>query len=352
MKHYPLFHPFIPYRDTLKELKSTLKSRWIGQAHKVEEFEKRFGLKYGYQYCLFVNSGTSALELSYHLLDLKGGDEVIVPVLDCTAGQTGLHRRGVKIVFADIDDNLLLSYEDTRRKITAKTKAIVAVNLGGLEVDQRLYNLGLPVITDSAQHLGQTKGDYICYSFQAIKHITTGDGGMLILNNRKEYERAKKLRWFGIDREAKKQNDWQPWKNRQMTMDIEEAGYKYQPTDIDASLGLSGLKHADKVVKHFQSLVDAYKQVLTPRTVAGGTCWTMGIIVNNRDEVAAYLTAHSIETNVIHLRNDIFHIFGGQRLDLPKMNELEEKYLYLPLNYQISRKDVEFIANRVNEVAR
>jgi len=353
MKHYPLFWPFIPYRDIMAEMKDTLSDRWIGQAHKVDEFERLFGLKYGYKYCLFVNSGTSALELSYHLLDLKAGDEVIVPVLDCTAGQTGLHRRGVKIVFGDIDDNLLLSYEDAKTKITDKTKAIVAVNLGGLEVDERIYNLGLPVITDSAQHLGYTKGDYVCYSFQAIKHITTGDGGMLVLNNSEEYERAKRLRWFGIDREAKKQNDWQPWKNRQMTMDIEEAGYKYQPTDIDACMGLAGLKHADKTVAHRQRLVMEYKRHLKGiRTVCGGTAWLMGIIVNNRDEVAAYLAAKGIETNVVHLRNDIFKIFGGKRLFLPKMDELEEKYLYLPLNNQIREKDVRFIAGRVIEVAR
>jgi len=353
MKHYPLFYPYIPYRDAIKELKETLKGRWIGQAHKVEEFEKRFAFEFGYDYCLFVNSGTSALELSYHLLGLKEGDEVIVPVLDCTAGQTGLFRRGVKIIFADITDDLLLDYKDVKNKITKKTKAIVAVNLGGLEVDREIYELGIPVITDSAQHLGHTQGDYICYSFQAIKHITTGDGGMLVLKNKEEYERAKKLRWFGIDREAKKQNDWQPWKNRQMTMDIEEAGYKYQPTDIDACLGLAGLKNADKILRHLKELVDTYKKNLIGiKTVAGGTCWTMGVIINNRDETAAYLSAYGIETNVIHLRNDIFKIFGGKRLDLPKMNELEEKYLYLPLNIKITKKDAEFIADKLLEVAR
>jgi perosamine synthetase len=349
---YPLFYPFIPYPAVMDELADTLKGPWIGQAHKVDEFERKFADKYGYKHVLFVNSCTAALELSYHLLDLKKGDEVIVPVLDCTAGQTGLIRRGVKIVFADITDDLTVSYEDIKKKITNKTKAIIAVNLGGLEVDSRIYKLKLPIITDSAQHLGWTRGDYICYSFQAIKHITTGDGGILVLKNKKEYDRAKKLRWFGIDREAKKKHDWQPWVKRKMTMDIEEAGYKYQPTDIDACFGLAGLRYADRVVDLRQKLTDEYIKFLPGiKRVCGGTAWLMGIVVDNRDEVAAHLKSHDIETNVVHLRNDIFEVMGGKRQNLPKMNELEYKYLYLPLHQNLTKDDIRFICERVMEVA-
>ena len=168
----------------------------------------------GYKYPLFVNSGTSALELAYHLIGLKKGDEVIVPVLDCMAGQTGLLRRGVKIVFADIDENLNIDPRDVEIKITKKTKAIVGVHLGGIHFNPELYEVakGIPLIVDSSQYHAKTKGDYICYSFQAIKHITTCDGGMLVLNNKEEYERARKLRWFGIDRLAKIANNFQVYK--------------------------------------------------------------------------------------------------------------------------------------------
>jgi perosamine synthetase len=348
---YPLFYPNIYLNETLKELRDTLSGRWIGQAHKVEEFEKQFAKKYGYKYVLFLNSCTAALELSYHLLDLKKGDEVIVPVLDCTAGQTALLRRGVKIVFADIDYDFTISVDSVRKKITKKTKAIIAVNLGGIEVNEDIFDLGLPVITDSAQHLGKTKGDYICYSFQAIKHITTADGGMLVLNNEKDYVRAKKLRWFGIDRDLKAKNNWQAWERRQMTFDIEEAGYKFQPTDVDACLGLVGLRHADEVVKYRQELVSEYRKHLPGiNIVAGGSCWLMGIMVENRDEVAAHLKKFGIETNLAHLRNDIFKVFGGKRLPLHNMNEFEDKYLYLPLNLKITKKDVGFICDKILKI--
>lgn len=350
---YPLFYPFIPYTEIMDELSDTLRGRWIGQAHKVDKFEKKFGNKYGYEYPLFLNSCSSALELAYHLIGISEGDEVITPVLTCTATNIPLLRRKAKIVFADISDNLTVSYEDIKKKITKKTKAIIVVSLGGLECDKRIFKLAkeknIPVVNDAAQYLGKVQGDYVCYSFQSIKHITTADGGMLVLDNKEEYERAKKLRWFGIDRELKVRHNWQPWERREMTFDIEEAGYKFQPTDIDACFGLAGLKYANPIIKYRKELCEEYQANLHLKTICGGTCWLMGVITENRDELAAKLKESEIETNVVHLRNDIFEIFGGKRQDLPKMNKLEEKYLYLPLNPFITKKDVKFICKQINK---
>ena len=348
----PIFWPFIPKEDILREISDTLNSRWLGEGPKTKLFEKEFGKKMGYKYPLFVNSGTSTLELAYHLIGLKKGDEVIVPVLDCMAGQTGLLRRGVKIVFADIDENLNIDPRDVEIKITKKTKAIVGVHLGGIHFNPELYEVakGIPLIVDSSQYHAKTKGDYICYSFQAIKHITTCDGGMLVLNNKEEYERAKKLRWFGIDRELKEKHNYQAWERREMTFDIEEAGYKYQPTDIDACFGLASLPYLDKVIKYRQKLVTLYRKLLpNVEIVAGDTCWLMGILVDRRDELAEYLTKLGIENNLVHLRNDIYKVFGGKRQDLPYMDGLEPRYLYLPLNPRVSPKNVKFICKKINE---
>lgn len=345
---YPIFWPYIPKKDILKEISDTLDSRWLGQGPKCDLFEKKFGEKFGYDYPLFVNSGTSALELAYHLIGLKPGDEVIVPILDCTAGHMGLLRRGVKIVFADIDNNLLIDWNDVRKKITPRTKAIIAVHLGGLQV-KKPREIKLPIIVDAAQYHAPTWGDYICYSFQAIKHITTCDGGMLVLNNKKESDRASKLRWFGIDRRLKAKNDFQAWKYREMTFDIDEAGYKYQPTDIDACFGLAALPHLDRVIKYRQSLVSLYRKLLPNciDIVAGDTCWLMGILVDNRDKLAEHLTKLRIENNLIHLRGDCFEIFKKFKSDCPNMDRLESKYLYLPLNPKITKKDIKYICTQI-----
>lgn len=353
-RNIPLFYPHIPKKAILKELAKTLSSRWVGEGPRVKEFEQAIGKKWKYKYPLMVNSCTSALELAYHLIGLKEEDEVIVPILDCTAGQMGLLRRGVKIVFADIDENLNISYEDVKRKITKHTKAVIIVHLGGIEADKRIYQLckklSIPVIVDAAQYHAPTWGDYICYSFQAIKHITTGDGGLLVLKDRKTYIRAKKLRWFGIDREKKIKNHFQAWKNRAMTFDIFEAGYKYQPTDIDATLGLVGLKELDKVIAYRKKLCLIYEKELKNTEITmiyGDTYWLFGILADKRDALAKHLEKKGIDTNLVHLRNDIFTIFGGKRQKLPHMNSVEPLYLYLPLNTRITETDVRYLCKEI-----
>ncbi len=357
-KKIPLFWPYIPKEKILREISDTLDTRWIGQGPKVNKFEKKFGEKFGYEFPLFVNSGSSALELAYHIVGLKEGDEVIVSVLDCTAGQMGLLRRGVNIVFSDIEkETLNMNPSDVERKINKKTKAIIPVHLGGIPVNERIFEISkehnIPLIVDAAQHLEPTKleGDYICYSFQAIKHMTTCDGGMLCLNNKEDYKRAKLLRWFGIDRELKERKNYQAWEKREMTFDINEAGYKYQPTDIDACFGLAAIEDLEDVINHRKFLVETYKKRLKNledvSVIAGGSAWLMGILAEKRDGLAEFLKEKNIETNLIHLRNDIFNVLGGKRLDLPNMNWIEPRYLYLPLNTKVTKEDVNYICDKI-----
>jgi perosamine synthetase len=351
----PLFYPYIPKEKILKEIEDTLNTRWLGQGPKVNKFEKRFGEVFDYKYPLMVNSGTSALELAYHLIGIKEGDEVIVPILDCTAGQMGLKRKGVNIVFADVDDSLNIDPTDVARKITSKTKAVVGVHLGGIPFNSKLNDVckqyNIPLIVDAAQHFAHVEGDYICYSFQAIKHFTTCDGGMLILNDEETYKRAKLLRWFGIDRELKEKKNYQAWERREMTFDVYEAGFKFQPTDIDACFGLSAIEDLDYIINYRKKLAELYVKNLpnqcTP--VCGGTYWLMGILTEKRDELASHLTKHGIDNNLVHLRNDIYHLFGGKRLELQNMNKLEERYLYLPLNTKVTEEDVLYICATINK---
>lgn len=351
----PLFYPYIPKEKILKQIEDTLNGRWLGQGPKVNQFEKKFGEVFGYEFPLMLNSGTSALELTYHLIGLKEGDEVIVPILDCTAGQMGLKRRGVNIVFADIDDNLNIDPEDVKRKITSKTKAVVGVHLGGIPFNTTLNDVckqnNIPLIVDAAQHFDHCDGDYICYSFQAIKHFTTCDGGMLILNNIETYKRAKLLRWFGIDRDLKEKNNYQAWQHREMTFDVFEAGFKFQPTDIDACFGLAAIEDLDKIINHRKKLADLYVKYLPKecKPICGGTYWLMGILTERRDDLADYLTSKNIDNNLVHLRNDIYSVFGGKRENLPKMNELESQYLYLPLNTHVKDEDVLYICKCIKE---
>ena len=133
-----------------------------------------------------------------------------------------------------------------------------------------------------------------------------------------------------------------------MTMDIEEAGYKFHMNDIAASLGLIGLKHSDAHMNHRKKIVDYYNKHLRVPTASGGSLWLYAIFVDDRDRVAALLKAAGIETNMVHLRNDIFKAFGGKRLPLPAMNAVEHRYLYIPIHANMTMNDAKHIVKTLN----
>jgi perosamine synthetase len=347
----PLFWPDTTYKqEWLSALSDVFDTRWLGQGPRVDEFERRFGEHFGYEYCLAVNSGSAALELAYHLADIGPGDEVLTPILSCTATALPLLRRGAKLVFLDINDHLTVDYDDVRRKVTPNTKAIVVVTLGGLYCDPRIYRLaeqrGIPVIVDAAQSLGvaELEGDAVCYSLQSIKHFTSFDGGVLVLRDEQQYQRAKKLRWFGIDREAKKRADWRCLVNHQMAMDIEEPGYKFHMNDVAAAVAMVGLRHSDEALSYRERLCLAYQDSIAGKVIWGGSCWLLALLTPDRDATMEYLRANGVECDMVQLRNDIFKVFGGRRHDLPNMDRLESQYLYLPLHSRITMENVEYIA--------
>ena len=367
-KGIPLFYPHIP-SDAHKLLKKTLSSRWIGHGPKVEIVEKQFENKFlSGQKALAVGSGTDALHLSYLLSDIKKGDEVLVPVFTCTATNIPLLYIGAKPVFIDIDpDTMNLSIDDIRKKITKKTKAIVCVDYGGVPNDySSLLKIckknNLKLISDGAHSLGSkynkkhvgTYSDFTTYSFQAIKTITTGDGGMLVIKNKKLYEKAKRLRWFGIDRSKKQAGIWEN--------DVKEIGYKYQMTDISATLGISALSGIDKIIKKRNNLFKAYETELAKNKsikIIGKSktkkyfngSWLITILVDENDRIKLMkkLRSKNIESAQVHYRNDRYSIFGGRRKDLKNMDALENQYLVLPLHQRMTTKHVKFICSIINQ---
>lgn len=344
-----LFYPYIP-REVIDEVTATLHSRFVGQGPRVDQFERDFSKLFNVHHAISLNSGTAALETAYDLIGLKEGDEVITTPLTCTATNLPLVRRGCKIVWADIDEETLcIDAADVERKTTENTKAIVQVHLGGIKA--MVNYTSVPVVSDACQALGIFSGDYTCCSFQAIKHITTGDGGMLVVHSPREERIAKLMRWFGIDREKKIANNWQAYRNRAMTFDIEVLGHKRQMTDIAAAMGIVGLRHYYEVINYRKSIFGIYKERLSNlpgvRLVDGfgNTYWLATLIVDRRDDFAKKLFEADIDTNIVQVRNDIYKIFGGKRADLPVMNLLEDKYISIPLNMNVRAEDAEYICN-------
>jgi perosamine synthetase len=359
-----LFRPHIP-AGAASAVSDTLGTRWIGQGPKVDEFERRFSEAF----CegnagVSVGSGTDALHLAYLLADIGPGDEVIVPVFTCTATNIPLLYQGATIRFADVEaDTLNINVEHVRSLVNGRTKAIVVVHYGGLpcnmdEIHEIAEDAGIPVIEDAAHAVGATyKGrpigslsEFTMFSFQAIKHITTGDGGLLTFKDEDLLEKAKRLRWFGIDRSAKQLGVWEN--------DITEVGYKYQLTDIGAAMGLAALDEWNETIALRKSLLKRYSEgfngISGIEMVGDGFtdrehgAWMCTVLVDERMDLQRKLLEAGIESNQVHYRNDRYSIFGGRRDDLPNMDALEDKYLVLPLHTAMTVSDVD----RVVEVCK
>jgi len=354
-----LFHPHIP-RKAKEYVNEVLNGRWIGQGPRVDLFEAAFQKKFGFEIGVAVGSGTDALHLAYLLAGIERGDEVLAPLFTCTATNLPLLYIGANVRFVDVDPRTLnVSVEDLRRKISERTKAIVCVHYGGLPCDMdEIWALaadyGIPVIEDAAQALGATyrsravgaDADFAAFSFQAIKILTTGDGGMLTFKDAKLDPAARRLRWFGVDRPLKHKGIWDN--------DITEIGYKYQLTDIGAALGLAGLEEFDETFQYRAALYQRYVANLTDlphvtivddfdaRKQRAPSLFT--VLVEGRAECQLKLRSERIESAQTHYRNDRYSIFNCSD-EFPMMDSIDEKYLLLPLHTKMTTEDVDRICH-------
>ena len=362
LKHIPLMQPYVP-EAAVRAVERTLRTRWIGQGPQVEEFERRFSARMNGRPCVATGSCTDALHLAYILAGIGPGDEVIAPLFTCTATNIPLLYCGAKIRFADVSPGSLnIDSGHASRLITPRTKALVLVHYGGQMADLSGINPdSVPFIEDCAQALGASQsvrrgggesawldagctGQYACFSFQAVKHITTGDGGMLVLRDGAQLAEAKRRRWFGIDREAKLNGTW--------ANDITEVGYKYQMTDIAAAMGMAGLETLDEQIAHRRALRDAYARGLAGLDGISlidrdpeSACWLCTVLVDRREEFRRKLATEGIESDQVHYRNDRYSIFKEftRGCEFPNMDAIDGKYLVLPLHMGMELEDVDRI---------
>lgn len=352
-----LFHPFVP-EAAIASVTETLKSRWIGQGPKVDRFEQVFVERLGLTgSAVALGSGTDGLHLAYLLAGLQPNDEVVAPVFTCTATNLPLLYLGVRIQFADIEpDTLNIDPQHVRQLVTDRTKAIVCVHYGGLPCNMdALHEIanerGIPVIEDAAQALGATYhgrrvgnlSPLTVFSFQATKHITTGDGGMLIVHDDVLRDKARRVRWFGIDRAGKQGGYWEN--------DIREVGYKYQMTDIAAAMGLAGLAVLDQILDHRRQLLREYVERLEVcpglQLIGNGfsdrehAAWLCTVAVDRRRQLEMKLRDNHIESGQVHFRNDRYSVFARFRNGgLPNMDQMDDRYMVLPLHNRMTVEDV------------
>jgi perosamine synthetase len=346
---------------------SVLKSGWVSEGCMVKKFETELSEKIGLLYPVAVNSGTSALHLALVLSGIEPGDEVILPAQTFVATGLVILMQGAKPVFADINPTTgNISPVSIREKITEHTKAIMPVHWGGYPCDMDEINAlgqeyGLTVIEDAAHAFGATYrgrpigslSRFTAFSFQAIKHLTTGDGGALCCSRKEDAEAAFVKRWFGIDRVNSN-----PSLLGEREYDIKSIGYKYHMNDIAAAVGLGNLQDFSKNLARRQEIGAYYREQLS--NVAGlellrhdadrtNAYWLFTILVESREDFIRKLASRGIPTSVVHLRIDGNSVFGGEKAYLPGQQSFNRKQISVPLHNALSDEDIDTVVCAIRE---
>jgi dTDP-4-amino-4,6-dideoxygalactose transaminase len=374
------------------EVKTILNSGYIGQGKKVDEFEDHLKDYINNDRVVTLNSGTSGLHLAIHLLKnkkntivgadgysilesnwpgLEDGDEVLTTSLTCTATNWPILSNNLKIKWVDIDQKTLnIDLDDLERKISPKTKIIMAVHWGGYPINLdrlkeiqnkafNLYGFRPAIIEDGAHSFGTeykgkklgNHGNIVMHSLQAIKHITSIDGGILILPYQELYNRAKLLRWYGIDREGNR-------KDFRCEADILEWGFKFHMNDVCATVGIENLKHADSIISKHRSNASHYDNNL--KNVPGLTLlerhpdhnsafWIYSMLVENRDGFYKHMKECGIIVSQVHERNDKHTCVNEYRCNLPTLEKTIGKVVSIPVGWWVSNEDREYIVECIKK---
>ena len=392
MENINLFKVYMT--KTAKDAVGTvLDSGYIGQGEKVEEFEHLLKERFKNDYVLTTNSATSAEHLALHLLKkpFKGvetysgvafaehtwngmvdGDEVLATPLTCTASNFPILANNFKIKWVDVDPKTLnMDLDDLARKISPKTKAIMVVHWGGYPVDldklhqiqvQAYHNFGFKpaIIEDCAHSFGSTfngqpigsHGNICTFSFQAIKHLTTVDGGALVLPHQNLYNRGKLLRWYGIDRNSNK-------KDFRCEADIAEWGFKFHMNDVNATVGIENLKEVDEnVIKIHKSNAKFYDENL--KGVNGVTLlqrdprmdsafWIYSMLVDRKQEFMDYMKRCGIVVSQVHERNDIHSCVRDFKTILPNLDAITPRLISIPVGWWVTKEQRQYIVDCIKK---
>lgn len=358
------FHTYIsPSAET--KVKEVLKSGMLSEGAVTQEFEKALMATFGLDQLICLNSGTSALHLALDLIDVGPGDEVILPAQTFVATGLAVLYRGARPVFADIryaDGNI--DSASVAEKIGPRTKAVLCVHWGGYpcEMDalvELCREKSLFLIEDAAHALGASyKGrpigklsDITCFSFQAIKHLSTGDGGAIVVRDPELYQKAKRKKWFGIDREKAPLS---PLGERQYN--LEEIGYKYHLNNFASALGLANLEGYAQRLDKRRSLAAFYREALAKlkgirlfeeQPDRESAYWLFGFHCDNREKLMAGLHSKAVPSSVVHQRIDRNHIFGGPFPDLKAQSRFDDSQLHIPIHDAIDLEMASYIVEAI-----
>ena len=364
----PLSKPYFDLEE-LEEIKSVLDSGWVSQGPKVKEFEEKIANYLDVKYAIAVNNCTAALHLALLSIGIKTGDEVLVADFTFPATGHSVLYCGAKPIFIDVELNTYnIDHEYIEEKITDKTKAIIPVHTFGqpAEMDKinkiaKKYNL--KVIEDAACALGSkykdkyagTIGDAGCFSFHARKGITTGEGGMVVTDNKELAEKIRHLSVFGMT------SAWDREKSDKFIIPtFEDAGFNYKMSDITAAVGVAQLRKLDKIIDRKRELAQywneklQYMEFIEPPYINKNVKHIYQSYVSiidkriNRNKIIEMLMKKGIQTQIGTYASHIQPVYNFKS-KCPNSLEIFNRSLALPMYYKLEENDIDMVAGSLKK---
>ena len=355
-----VFEPWISISDILEVNRALFQKQISGTSEYVSKFEEKFSYKIGMQYGVAVSNGSVALDLAMQTLELKEDDEVILPSFAIISCLASIIRTGAKPIFADVDINTWnITLSQINKLKTSKTKAVLVVHTYGLPVEidkiqKYCTENGLILIEDTAEAHGIKINNKYCgsfsdistFSFYANKHVTSGEGGIVLTNKKSIYQKLIKMRNLDFDNKRRFYHDNFYW--------------NYRISGLQAALAYSQIDKVDKIIKKkqqqgtfYSSLLNDNKDLNIPLKSfinVNNNYWVYGIVLNKsgiRDELISLLYNKGIETRPffwpLHLQPAYLSKFKSAALSLPNSEKLGNDGLYLPMGAHINKKTQKFI---------
>lgn len=358
----PLFKvSMAPWDEIASNLQSVLFSGFVAEGEWVARFERALaeflGVSVDRVFC--TNSCTSGITIALRAAGVGPGTTVVMPPQTCIATATPVTTLGADIIWADVNPTTgCVDPASVQSVIRSDTRAVIGVRWAGDMFDCDEVRSAMPndvvMIDDAAQGFGviPSSADYVCYSFQAIKHLTTGDGGVVVCRTTEMERVADDLSWFGIDRRAFRKPDGEiDW-----DANVDFVGFKMHMNNIAAAIGLAQLPNVVKNVipQHLRNgqqleaqLADVGGVTIPPR-LFGSAYWTLSVLADRRDDLIRHLHGLGIQASRMHARLDRYSgLHSVDRRPLPGADAFSDRSVCLPCGWWMRESDVQFVADSV-----
>lgn len=365
----PLFKVHVPENMSAK-LNPVLSSGYIAEGEDVKEFERKLHEYLHNENIITVNSCTSGLQIALRLADVQAGDEVLTTSMTCIATNSPIITLGAKPVWVDVDPKYgMISPEALINTIKAhpKAKAVIYVCWGGdlgplPQIDAICKKYDIKLIVDAAQAFGVrynsgqtflgdgTHGDIICFSFQAIKQLTTGDGGAMAFRYKKDLTRAVKLKWFGLDRDGFRTSNGEiDWK-----ADVPEIGFKMHMNNIAGCIGCAQMDDniTSRLFRYLLNDIKLAKSLdgILERSWSGPTAsWVSTFLCDDPSKLLDFLKEKGIHSSQMHVNNDVYSGFHADPVDLPGVKEFMDRHICLPCGWWVFNEDIQYMVQCIKE---